>query len=92
MALHEAGVSQEKLASELGISSQAVNERLNKDKQVDSIRLIKAVCKLTGKHFTDFVNIGDTMLVLREPPELYGWKAQVLKGLEMLEQEIKKKV
>jgi transcriptional regulator with XRE-family HTH domain len=91
-ALDDAGVSQEKLAHELGVSRAAVSERLNKDNKIDSIDFVLAVCRLTGHRFTDFVNIGETMLVLREPPELYGWKAQVLKGLEMLEQEIKNKV
>lgn len=47
-ALQQSKVSQEKLGEALGISSQAVSERLNKDTPVDSIEFINAVVKLTG--------------------------------------------
>ena len=91
-ALDEAGVSQEKLAVELGVSRAAVSERLNKDDLVDSIRFVKAVCKLTGRKFTEFVSLPEGEVPqANEPAPHYGWKAQVLKGLEMLEQEMKRK-
>jgi phage repressor protein C with HTH and peptisase S24 domain len=50
-ALESAGVSQEKLAKVLDKTSQAVNERLNKDREVDSLKLIEAVAMLTGYSF-----------------------------------------
>jgi transcriptional regulator with XRE-family HTH domain len=50
-ALEENGIAQEKLAKRLGISSQAVNERLNKGKEIDSIDFLLAVEDLTGRSF-----------------------------------------
>ena len=90
-ALFETGVSQDKLAKELGVSSQTVNERLNKGDDVDSIRFIKAVCKLTGRPFTDFVDLTDMLsLVMNEPREAYGnWKTLMLAAMEAMEKELK---
>lgn len=91
-ALDEAGVSQEKLSVELKVSRAAVSERLNKDADVDSIVFVTTVCKLTGKRFTDFVDLPESVILgVSEPEEVYGgWKSVVLKGLEMLEKEMKK--
>lgn len=47
-ALKEGKVSQEKLGAALGITSQAVNERLNKDQDIDSIEFVETVSRLTG--------------------------------------------
>jgi transcriptional regulator with XRE-family HTH domain len=91
-ALDAAGISQEKLAVELGVSRAAVSERLNKDVKIDSIDFVLAVCKLTGHRFTDFVSLSEEEVTqANEPVQVYGWKAQLMKGLEMLEQEIKKR-
>ena len=90
-ALDAAGISQEKLAVELGVSRAAVSERLNKDVKIDSIDFVLAVCRLTGHRFTDFVMLSEEVTQANEPAPAYGWKAQVLKGLEMLEQEIRKR-
>ncbi len=92
-ALDETNVSQEKLADELGVTRAAVSDRLKKDDPVDSIRFIKAVCKLTGRPFTDFVDLTDMLsLVVNEPRAVYNdWKALVMKGLEKLEDDLKNK-
>jgi transcriptional regulator with XRE-family HTH domain len=70
-ALKDAKISQEKLGEALGISSQAVSERLNKDQDVDSIEFVTAVATLTdyrpewlltgsgAKRKTDIPQIGD---------------------------------
>ena len=47
-ALEGKEISQEKLAERLGITRAAVNERLNKDADIDSIAFINAVAELTG--------------------------------------------
>lgn len=48
-ALEDAGVPQEKFAEKLGITRAAVNERLNKELDIDSYSFINAVTELTGK-------------------------------------------
>lgn len=47
-ALEDRKISQEKLGKSLGISGAAINERLNKDQDIDSISFIEAVSELTG--------------------------------------------
>jgi transcriptional regulator with XRE-family HTH domain len=51
IALEQAGISQEKLAKLLDKTSQAVSERLNKAREVDSLQFIEAVARLTGYSF-----------------------------------------
>lgn len=50
-ALEQTGVSQEKLASTLGVSRSAVSERLAGEKEIDSYEFISVVSKLTGFEF-----------------------------------------
>jgi transcriptional regulator with XRE-family HTH domain len=92
-ALDEANISQEKLAEELGVTRAAVSDRLKKDEPVDSIRFIKAVCKLTGRPFTDFVDLTGIMtMIVNEPQEAYGnWKTLMMAAMEAMERELKDK-
>src|SRR5688500_14253664 len=68
-ALEIKNVSQEKLAKRLGISSQAVNERLNKDQDVDSLTFIDAVAELTGYTREQLIQIPYTELNGHHEPE-----------------------
>lgn len=49
-------VSQTDLAKALGVSHATVNERLNKDEDIDSVEFIKAVALLTGYSFDDIMD------------------------------------
>ena len=56
----------------LGISGQAVTERINSSKEIDSVDFINAVCKVTGKPFSYFkkVELGSGAYQMKEEEEL----------------------
>jgi len=55
--LKETNVTHRELALHLGISSASVNERLNKNRRIDSISFIKAVCELTCTPISHFIEL-----------------------------------
>src|SRR5687768_7033485 len=55
-AMKDKKVSQEKLGQFLGVTGQAVSDRLSSDQDVDSIEFISAVSELTGEDFYELMN------------------------------------
>jgi transcriptional regulator with XRE-family HTH domain len=71
-ALENAEVTQDKLAKRLGISRAAVGERLNGEKDIDSVEFIQAVADLTGKPFQSFLKDDGLMVAEQLVPYLSG--------------------
>lgn len=69
--------SQQAVADKLGITRQAVNLQLSKEKDIDSIQFIQAVAELTGRSFhyliTGEVN-AESLQIVNEPnrPQYHG--------------------
>lgn len=66
-AISEVRGNQAKLAKMLNVSPQTISERLNDDKEIDSVEFIQAVAQLTGKSFyslllTDEPNVIDVAI------------------------------
>lgn len=47
---------QARVAKLLDVSPQTISERLNDAKEIDSVSFIMAVCQVTGKDFSEFVD------------------------------------
>jgi transcriptional regulator with XRE-family HTH domain len=65
--LNKAGKNQTDLSNRLKISRATVSERLNSEKEIDSISFIKAVADLTGLSVCDLIKDEDLIGVVNEP-------------------------
>ncbi len=84
---------QAKVAKLLNVSPQTVSERLNDEKEIDSVSLILAVCQVTGRDFSEFVDYtiqGETSVV-QEPHISIGLKQEV-EDLKRRVTELEKKL
>jgi transcriptional regulator with XRE-family HTH domain len=81
-ALSDAGVSQQKLAEKLGVSRTSVTERLNGDKEIDSVDFISAVSEITGVPFVMLIaKKDDSYQMVEEPVANYNVKTMSIEEL-----------
>lgn len=52
-----------KIAEILSISGSSVTERINSDKEIDSVSFINAVCEVTKKPFSHFIKLNSTYAI-----------------------------
>lgn len=64
-------VSQIKLAEVLGVSDSAVNQKLKSKKDLDSIKFVKAVARLSGMSICDILSEDDTLTVVQDSKSPY---------------------
>lgn len=86
--LREAKISQRELAEYLCISAPSVNERINKDRPIDSISFIKAVSHLTQTPLSFFIEPFEEPLKL-SPANLF-YKTHCVSTTELVFFMVKK--
>lgn len=55
-----------KIAKILEIDPSSVTERINSDKEIDSVSFINAVCEVTKKPFSHFIKLNSTYAISEE--------------------------